>query len=182
MTIAFNQHVVCPKCGHSHTSESEFQRWIRGCKELQSNEGFVVSDFDYIFHRYKTLVDGRKVQCIMFCEVKTNGARVSSSQSKTLSMARQIMQTRGLDYRRPHFLQDGPGGPMRLVWCFGGFELSLSGQSPETSSLILWHRKEINVQTLVKIFRFDINPLTLKPMDWRRNHHPPDTTPSLFKP
>lgn len=181
MTRAFNQYVSCPRCGHKHTAESEFQRWYRNCKELSSNEGHAISDFDFVIHRFKTPEHGRLLQCIMFLEVKTNFATVSLSQAKTLSMARQILQTRGaFSKKEKHLLLDGPKGEKRWVWNFGGFELRLSGLCPLTSSIIQWNRKEVSARKLVEILRFDRDPITMKPMDWRANHHHPERTLPLF--
>lgn len=177
MTRAHNTPVECPRCGHGHTAESAFQRWMRNNPHMDSKDGHVRSDLDFIIHRYKSPDGSRHIQCMMFVEVKTHGAKVSESQGKTLSILRQLLQNQG---DRSTYCSDGRGGPFRMIRSFGGFELRMSGACPETSVWIEWNRKRISIQTLNEILTFDKNPITLKKMDWRYNHHHPDKTLDLF--
>lgn len=49
----------------------------------------------------------------------------------------------------------------RLVRYFGSHFLVLSGTSPEDSSSLLWDGQLIEVDTLVRLLRFQVNPLQL---------------------
>lgn len=175
MTRRFATYVTCTRCGANHTAESAFQRWVRENPELDSSDGHVVSDFDFFVHRFMTPTAGRAIQAVMFLEVKTKWAEMRISQRKSLSIARQLIQNRrGLE--RLHEVTDGIRGPTIRVWNFGGFELRFSGESPTDSDRITWSGKKISAETLEMLLRFDIDPQTLRPIDWRANHHRPEQT------
>jgi len=171
MTRKFETFVDCPACGNRHSSESAFQRWFRAQRELDSANGTVVADFDFVIQRYSTPGFGRSFQCVMFLEVKTNKAMIKSSQSKTLSLAKQLLRNQKAGGPRIEWLQDGPKGSWVRVKHFGGFLLRMSGTSPENSEWMEWNFKRINTDQLIRLLRFDTDPITLKAMDWRSNHH-----------
>lgn len=171
MTRIFNRKIHCEHCGNETTEESAFSRWIRDNPRLDANrESIVVADFDYTIHRFKTPILERHLQCMMFVEVKIHGGKVNDSQAKTLSMARQAAQNQHSDYIEK-WVKDGPHGPKRLLRHYGGFELRLEGAAPDDSDWMEWNRKRITKQDLEKLIRFELNPHTLKPMDFRPDHH-----------
>lgn len=178
MTREFNQRVNCPKCGCEHTVESSFQRWIRKNPNLDSSDGHVVSDLDFIIHRYMTPAAGRALQAMMFLEVKTNGSKPRPSQLQTLSIARQLIQNQHVGGRIRRVV-NGIGGPTIDVRDYGGLLLRFSHTSPEDSDWIELHGKRIDTDTLTKVLRMDIDPITLKRIDWRQNHHHKDETLTL---
>lgn len=53
---------------------------------------------------------------------------------------------------------------------YGMHVLTFSGLGPNDSDVIQWDFKEIDIDTLTSILRFDLDPDTLKPIDLR-NHH-----------
>ena len=176
MTRKFNQIYHCQHCGMESDAQTAFSRWMRENQELDSGTGTVLSDLDFIIHRWTTPVYGRGVQGIMFLEVKTNCAKVSDSQAKTLSMAKQFIFNQG-DRR----IKDGPKGQIRAVRNFGGFELRFSHTNPNDSDWIEWNRHRITKEQLVSLLKLDLNPISLKgKIDWRTNHHTSDKTLNLL--
>lgn len=186
MTRQFNQTVQCPACGHSHSPEVPFKQWIRNEPELDSvQHGLVVMDCDQIVHRYKTHTDKlgtRDVQCLMIIEVKTHGAKVTLAQRDTLSLLSQLLNNmrdtptykstkrRANDKTRDVNAHSHMIGRSIRVFSFGAFLLTMSGDCPETSEWIKWDNKDIDIATLIRILRFDLNPVTLQEMDFRRHH------------
>jgi hypothetical protein len=142
--------------------------------ELPANAedcGVVQTDVDSFWHRYKTCVDAissRELQVFMEIEWKTRGGSLTASQEDT--------------YRKKHatviprlkfFGQD-------LV-NFGVSVVRLSGTTPDDSEWIKWGRfirgkqsgmvwKDINVDELLKLIRFDMHPDKFNKRPFRRHH------------
>lgn len=202
MTRTFDTLVQCPQCGHEHTAETAMERWIRGHPQLDSREaGIVRFDIDILLHRYMIKTDWlrgtRTLQCMMFIEVKTHGANVTPSQQDTLSALSQIMRNRRANrhaHKRGRHAADHV--PPSKVWSiaskkkvrlrlYGGHLLRLSDVDPPSSEWITWDNKPIDVETLVKLLRFDLDPDTLREADWRRRSYrraDVDDSPMLWEP
>lgn len=186
MTRAFCGRVTCPACGAEHSAETAYERWMRNEPRLDSlSVGIVRFDCDVLLHRYKIVVDKkstRDLQCLMFVEVKTHGADLNQSQRDTLSMLSQVLRNRR---RNRHSDRHGLHADDHLAlasvksWLlqqsvrlrmFGGHLLQLSDDDPITSEWIAWDRKLITPDQLIQLLRFELDPDTLCPIDWRRRY------------
>lgn len=187
MTRPFRAQTKCPDCGSWHTIETAYERWMRNSPELDSTQaGIVRFDCDVLLHKYKMYEDkkgSRDLQCLMFIEVKTHNADVSEAQRDTFSMLSQVLRN-----RRKNIHSDKKGRhafehvPPAKVWShkerrwvslrmFGAHLLQMSGDDPETSLSMQWDwNRKIDLQTLIRILRFELDPDSLKPMDWRRRY------------
>lgn len=181
MTRSFNTTLDCPKCGHKHTAETSFERWMRNNPDLDSRSCALVRfDIDLLLHKYKTIVDGkgtRDIQCMMFVEVKTYNAELTLAQEDTLLVLDQVLRN-----RKPNIhsepLSQAPNPPVKVyskvcgrkvsVHFYGGHLLRFDGCSPETSDRIEWDRKVISQETLVGLLQFEIDPDGLTKLDHRR--------------
>lgn len=194
MTRTFNEKVRCQNCGHEHTAESDFERWMRGCQELDSrSEGIVRFDLDVLLHKYKNVQDNkgdRTIQCMMFVEVKTHLAEPSDSQRDTLSLLNSVMRNRVRNIHSNPRKQMG-GQPRKVysqqrkaevaLFLFGGHLLRLSGTTPMNSEIIIWDNTQIDVQQLIELLKFERDPdRPLKKLDIRRRSRPFASMPMLF--
>jgi len=178
MTRAFGQLIHCPHCGAVITQESAFSRWVREQPELDSSLGYVTTDQDLEWQLYCT-GRGRDFQLMMHIEIKTNGAELSPSQRDSLHMKNQIIRNRRQTPTKPCQWQSGTA-PLRVyseiarrkVWLrhYGVHVLQFSGLGPEDSEWIRWDRRLIDVEMLLKILKFEVDPDTLRPMDFRSHH------------
>jgi hypothetical protein len=187
MTRTFDGRVCCPNCKTWHTAETALERWIRNSEELDSRlKGIVRFDCDILFHRYMIHTDkrgSRDLQCVMFIEAKTHGAELSIAQRDTLSMFSQVLRNRKrnvhADKKGRH--ATGTTAPATCwsqflsrnvrLWMFGGHILTMSGDSPTDSVWMRWDSSEIDVATLVRILRFELDPDNItKEIDWRRRY------------
>ena len=194
MTRTFNEKIRCPSCGHNHTAETAFERWVRNNRSLDSvRESIVRFDLDLLLHRYKTPTDGkgtRDIQCMMFIEIKTFMAKVSDAQRDTLSLLNQVMRN-----RKPN-IHSNPRRQVKNQICrayskmlnkevrlllYGGHLLQMDGTCPNSSSLMLWDNKPIDPIRLEELLRFERDPdRPENKMDHRRRSHPWRSTPALF--
>lgn len=189
MTKHFNDQWQCPKCGEKHAKETLFKQWIRSHPGLESTEGFVVYDCDLWVHRYK-IHKSRQVQCLMFVEVKTYGAKPDMAQEDTLSLVNQVMRNRRANKHADVPRRQAGGVPLKLhskilnqvISCrlFGVHLLTFERDAPQNSAWIAWDNKRISEQQLLQILRLDFDPDTLRPIDLRNHHKPPKQQPSLF--
>lgn len=178
MTRQFNQQVHCPNCGCWITHETSFGRWIRENSSLDSGLGYCIVDQDYLIHKFKT--NGRRdFQCLMLVEIKTMGAELTPAQKDTLWLMDRVMRNR----RKTPTSQPRhqAGGSITKLWsfiakkeiilkAFGTHVLTFSGLGPYDSNFIKWDKKNIEINTLTQLLKFDLDPDTLLPLDLR-NHH-----------
>lgn len=194
MTTPFRHYAKCPHCGYRVPLETPFNGWFRSHPEFHSvRKGITRFDLDLLLHRYKFIHDGmgaRTVQCMMFVEVKTNGAELTPAQQDSLSVLSQVMRN-----RRPNNpLRNGRRvknvsralharghSAIAVVFSrmtkkrhalrlFGGHLLRLESETPETSQWMLWDDKAITVNQLVKLFLFEYDPDKIRPFDPRRRY------------
>jgi hypothetical protein len=192
MTRQYNHLIHCINCGAEITAETGFSRWVRTREDLHSiRDGVVVSDLDYIVHKYRTEL-GRDFQCFMFIEVKSRKGQPTKSQSDTLLLVDQFLKN-----RRSTPTKKGPrqatGAPLKAfslaagkevtVRAFGGYVLQFEQTGPLDSKWIRWgaQRQEINSDQLAALLRFDLDPDTLAPMDWRSHHCDTQMTLDMFE-
>ena len=159
---------------------------MRGHPALDSVRDSVVRfDLDVLLHKYRVESDkagSRDLQCMMFIEVKTNGADVTPAQQDTLSLLAQVLHN-----RRPNMHQGKLGrhatdhvpfckaksqkiGRVIALRLYGGHLLRMSGVDPATSDWMTWDNKAIDVDVLVQLLKFNLDPLRLTPIDWRRRY------------
>lgn len=180
-TKQFNQQVHCPNCHTWITHETSFGRWIRNNPNLDSEIGYVVTDQDYWIHQYKRY-DNREFQCLMLVEIKTFGSELSTSQRSTFHWINLLMRNRR---QRNLHLQAGSGpiicgkstmtGKNILLRSFGMHVLRFSHLGPDDSEWIKWNDKNITIDTLTSILRFDLDPDTLLKIDFKQHHKTRET-------
>jgi len=158
-------------------SDVPLQAWCRekgrtGELPAYSEEcGLVQTDVDAFWHRYKTCVDSlgtRDLQVFNEIEWKTRGGNLTASQEDT--------------YRKKHamILPCLKWQGQELV-NFGVTVVRLSDTTPDDSEWIKWGRfirgkqtgmdwKDITVQQLLKLMRFDMHPDTFNAKPFRRHH------------
>jgi hypothetical protein len=143
-------------------------------------------DIDILLHRYMVQVDKRgtrDLQCVMFVEAKTNGARLTPAQRDTLSMFSQVLRNRKRNYHRDkqgrHAGERTP--PCKChshmlkrdvrLWMFGGHLLRMSHNSPADSDWMTWDGTPLDAETLTRVLRFELDPDNIyKKIDWRRRY------------
>lgn len=197
MTRSFRATVKCPDCGCEHTAESAFERWMRNEPKLDSRSaGIVRFDCDVLVHKYKVAVDKkstRDLQCLMFIEVKTHNADVDMAQKDTLSLLAQALRNRRRNkHRDKRGRHCGDHDPLAMAFSwllgrsvrlrmFGGHLLRLSGADPLSSDRMWWDGKPITLDQLLALLRFELDPDSLHPIDWRRRYSTFDNRDSLFR-
>lgn len=185
MTRTYDGLVTCPSCGAIHTAETAFERWMRNERALDSRDGIVRFDCDVLLHRYKCCVDKkstRDLQCLMFLEIKTFNAELSEAQRDTLSLMSQVLRNRRRNIhrdRRGRHAHDHDPLALAFSWLlgrdvrirmFGGHLVRLSGADPLTSDRIEWDHRPITLNQLIALLRFELDPDSLSPIDWRRRY------------
>lgn len=195
MTRTFREAIKCPHCGREHTVETDFERWVRNHRQLDSvRESIVRFDLDVLLHKYQTKeVDGkgsRDIQFMMFVEVKTYMATPSRSQVDTLSILNQILRNRSPNIhstprrqvsRQVRRVHSKILGREVAIHLWGGHLLQMDGTSPESSTLMLWDNSPIDTDRLLELLRFVRNPDRPDLMiDTRRRSTAWGEAPTLF--
>lgn len=190
MTKEFHNKIECPMCRCRISAETQFSRWIRENPNLDSTkESITVCNFDYTILKYKTFViEGRPkdYQFLMILEVKTNWSDMNASQRDVLYLVQQLIDNRKVTPATKdkgiHRHRDTTG-PLTVVSpmnqkkislrCFGVFKLRFSHTCPNDSKTITWNDKEVSIDQLESLLRFDIHPQTFKSMEkeYIRRHH-----------
>lgn len=189
MTRQFNAQFHCNNCKTWQTQETQFGRWIRNNKELDSAKGYCVIDQDYFIHQFKSY-ENRDFQLIMMVEIKTMGSLPTQAQKDTLYILDQLFRnrrqtpTKSLERQAAGFIDvfSIMNGRRVKVRAYGVHFLKFSGLGPDDSESIMWDRKPIDAETLTKLLRFDLDPDTLTPIDLRNHHRTAHRTNNhLFK-
>jgi hypothetical protein len=145
-----------------------FRKWVQENPRLDSvRNGLVVTDFDLLFHKYKTHTDKistRSVQHMMVVEYKRHGAKLPPTQRDTLGMFHQIFRARRRVVKSPL-----TGCEVTLRF-WGVHVLRFEGESPNDSKWMIWDKQKINLYDLEQLLRFEINPFNLMPIADRRHH------------
>lgn len=172
------QQIRCPRCGHSFPNESDFSAWVRVQPDLDSTrDGIVIFDCDVIIHRYK-FDHNRAWQAIMLVETKCFNAPPTIAQRDTLNMFGQFLRNDKTTPAKRSKIQvpNRPTGAYstareRMVTCkaFGVHLLTFENTSPDNGTMT-WDRKAITRDQLVKLFRFELHPETLRVLDGRKHH------------
>lgn len=172
----------------------DFSIWLNNQRDSLNSNQFNVTDIDKVIHRYCTWTNGirvREVQAIMFLEIKTNGAKLRPNQKDTLFQVHQLVTT-GLfpwqfqrddgtlkkghvsNNRKVHSIIAGKVVELK---CYGVFCLRMSGTDPENSDWIEWSScarglepRAITKETMLEIFRFERNPVSLRKENPARPH------------
>jgi hypothetical protein len=129
----------------------------------------------------------------MLVEIKTNGRDLDDSQRDLLHIVNQLLRTTPWkDQRESGRFPVGHRQNVRNVYssiarrriqllCYGVHKWRLSGSAPEDSEWMTWDDKPIETDQLVKLFRFDLSPDTLRAME-HRVHKRVVSRPTLFEP
>lgn len=158
-------------------NETPFSEWIRAEARLDSiRERLYVTDADYWIYQYRAhrdRVGERMIDSVMLVELKTFSAGLPWNQRDTLKLVNEGFRkafrnsTGRLKDVRMVF-----GSEVRVVHFHGAFLLRLSGDRPDKSETIEWHGRRVDLDKLVDILRFAVDPLTLRPRSLRRHHLP----------
>lgn len=186
MTRPFNNTMQCPVCKTESTVETALGRWLRGCKELRSEDGINIFDEDYccerrIVHRYKDEQGKRDVQLFMCIEVKTYGSNPSDAQKSSLSIYSQYLSNYTGNVHTQRGVTTDATGKKRKVFDkvfnrlvsvrhYGVHLLVFEKTSPEDSLWIKWDNKLISVKQFTDLMSFNIHPYTLQKLDARLHH------------
>ena len=181
MTKLYQHRIRCPHCGEEIIAENPFSQWVRRHPDLDSSNGYSAADPDVIWHKFRS-ERGRDFQLLMTIEVKTFGAQPSPAQRDTLSQWSQCARNRRSTPTKParaNPRQSGTGphktrslvtGKMVALRNFGVHLLVFSRNDPDDSEWIEWDNQRITKAQLVQLLKFDVDPDTLRPMDWRSHH------------
>jgi len=179
MTRQFNQQAHCPNCRVRMSYETSFERWLRNHPQLDSNEGYCISDQDYWVQKFKTNKEGKGFQLLMLVEVKAMGKELSDPQRDLLLMVDQLTRNRRQTPTKELKYQAGTSisqiysymsNKTVTVRCFGIHLLTFSGLGPEDSKWIKWDKTLVDIDKLTSILKFDLDPDTLNPLDLRSHH------------
>lgn len=190
MTRQYDQIAICQDCGSTMTSETAFGRWLRNHPDLDSRcAGLSIMDTDYVFHRFRTEL-GRDFHCLMMVEVKKHGVVMRPAQYDTAHVLNQLLRNRRttptkrkrFQTERHNLMKVDSTLQKRKVWlrAFGVHVLTFAGRGPEDSLWIKWDSKPVTQEQLVALLRFDLDPDTLRPMDWRSHHTHQELLPDML--
>lgn len=144
--------------------ETPWERWLRTTQALDSRENRLsVTDSDRWVHRFRSHAPRRpedRVDHLMLVEKKHLGEAFHPSQADTLRIIRRLLS----DVRRTVHVPHPFTGALeeRDVMAHGVFLLEFSGETPETSDVIRWDRREIDYPTLLDLMTFERDPKTLQ--------------------
>jgi hypothetical protein len=177
------------------STEEPWKTWIRNHPKLDSQEhGISVMDTDLIVHKFgrrRGLIRGwdRDVQYLMKVEVKTQGAAVGPAQRDTINAVDNLLRTKPWKEHRI----DGkliPGHPQNIrnvvssiagrevrIICHGVHVLRMSGPTPGTSDWLRWDERLITGEQLVQLFRYELDPDSLRVMEHREHKKISDQHP-----
>lgn len=153
--------------------EHPMSTWLRNNSRLDSRTEYLsIQDVDFWVHKYRDVKDAvseRLVNHIMMVEVKVLNGEPNFAQRDTLSAINQVAAKRGhRGIRAIPFINER--GQKCDLYFWGAHLLQLSGWCPDSSELIRWDGKTIDVQTLEELLCFARHPTTLSP-DMNRRHH-----------
>jgi uncharacterized protein (DUF1800 family) len=131
----------------------------------------------------------RSAQCYMTLEIKEYGAFPSNAQRSTFAILSGYIKNFFGNRHTKRGATCDISGKRKKVWDpvferwvrvrhYGYHLLQFERTCPDDSAWIKWDGKEITSDQMVALLRFDIHPLTLKPMD-ARDHHGQRTFPLL---
>lgn len=184
MTAPYRESRQCPHCGRWYSNETNFMRWFRKEPHLDSvREGIVRLDHDLLLHRYRG-PEGRDLQWLMVVEIKTFNASLQAWQADTLHALNQVLRNcrpnihskppKQMSYRPQRAWSLRNKREIRIRLC-GAHLLTLSGSSPLDSNEMYWgspetrqgDHREISLNELILLFRFELDPDKLVKMDTR---------------
>ncbi len=172
-------------------NEPPFNQWFRDNPRLDSiKESLSVLDSDLWDHKFRIHSDrrgSRDVQHLSLIEVKTFEAELTEAQRDTLWVITTALMrkkegcNRPFIFQMPHYFRNGSNRRcnLRTVWCWGAHVLRMSHDSPQSSGWMMWDKKEIDVEMLEELLRFERDHFTLRPRSDRR-HHADNGPPPLF--
>lgn len=196
-TLQYRQKIPCHNCGATINIEEAWKKWIRNNPHLDSQRhGIYIMDTDMWVHKFgsrKGVVPGwnRDVQYLMKVEVKTRGAVVKPEQQDTITLVDNLLRTKPWkEHRISGQLVPGHPQNVRNVFsriagrniraiCHGVHILRMSGESPGASEWLLWDERPITAQQLEQLFRYELDPDSLRIME-HREHKPISTQQPLF--
>lgn len=194
MTTEWRETKPCPRCGLPLSTEQPINAWIRRHEQLDSRQQCLcISDSDLWILRYGTRkhsgVD-RDCMYLMLVEIKTHGADISDTQRDLLHIVNQVLRSKPWSEDRDagrflpghqqnirsHIVESWAARKKVQLMCYGVHKLQLSGADPDSSEHIRWDNKLIDVQTLLRLLRFELSPDSLRLMEDRSHKRVKPTT------
>lgn len=187
MTTDWRETATCGTCGATVNTEPLIKRWIRGNKNLDSqDECLYIGDSDLWVHKWgvrSTRWPGvsRAVQHLMLVEIKTHDRALDKPQRDHLHLINQLLRTHPWKEDRdkgrfvPGHVQNNRvaygylAGRKVTVYSHGVHVLRLTGATPVKSDAMTWDTKDITGSQLEELLRFELNPDSLR-LDDRRSH------------
>jgi hypothetical protein len=117
------------------SGSTKFSKWLRDQKELDSNDGFITTDLDYIWSNYKT-------KQFMLIEEKCQMQEIRYPQSSIL--------------KRLHLLCKADKKYL------GFYQIKFQLEYPEDGGDIWLNKIKITKEQLIKFLKFDISYKELK--------------------
>lgn len=177
--------------------EDRWKAWFRNNPELDSQiHGISIMDTDMWVHKFgerRGRITGwdRGVQYLMKIEVKTWGASVGPAQMDTINAVDNLLRTKPWkEHRIDGRLVSGHPQNVRKVFsriadqdvriiCHGVHILRMDKDTPGTSDWLKWDEREITVDTLLRIMRYEVDPDSLRALE-HREHKKASDQPPLF--
>ncbi len=196
MTTDWREYTGCPACGAQVSTEYPFDAWVRTHPDLESiKDGIVITDGDKWIHRCAIRTGGvadKSVQYLMSVEVKSFARDLKPSQRDTLAIINVLLRTMPWKEQRSNgrLISDHAqnvrtvyshlNGRYIQILCYGIHKLRLSDGTPDDSKWMTWDDKPITTAQLVGLFRFDLNPDSLKKLEHRHHKFTPHRPEPLF--
>lgn len=203
-TLQYRQSIDCHNCGATNNIEDGWKKWIRNNQNLDSLvHGISIMDTDMWVHKFGKRQGkfggwDRDVQYLMKIEVKTHGADVTAAQQDTINAVDALLRTKPMkEFRDSGQLVPGHKDNVRRVVslfskkkvriiCHGLHVLRMSGSTPGTSGTdqngwITWDGRKITAAQLEMLFRYELDPDSLRPLE-HREHKKQSDQDTLFGP
>lgn len=170
-----------------------FLEWLRKNEMLDSTrERLSVTDLDIIVHQYPSRESRNPKERrdnMIVLETKshaTGPVDAPFAQVDTLRVFHLLLESKRQSPVRPVRIKvPAPGGgkETRSVVFWGVHILAMSGDRPDNSGPMWWDKKPepIDQETLQAILRFEVDPFTLGPIDYRDHHRGESARWPLFR-
>jgi len=163
--------------------ETPFSTWLRSKNksgDIPSKSpglGIIVTDIDLMVQCWHKKSTGQLIQSMFIVEVKTRNGNFTRPQESMYTAMQVFAGQRAFE--------------KKVIRFYGCMSLTFDGTSPEDSKSILWKRFPMAVKNkikaipcisqmietsiselqLIKILRFDIHPISLRPFRPETSHH-----------
>lgn len=163
--------------------ETPFSSWLRSknnpdeIPSCSSDVGVSFTDIDLMATCWRKKHTGQQVKSMLIIEVKTRSGLLTKAQESAYSSLQCFTGQRLLSgtvirfYGCALLRMDGvcPKDSKSMWWCRYPMEVRKNTKSIASTSEMI--ESEINEEMLIKILRFDLHPISLKPFRPEKVHH-----------